>query len=235
MHQRTMRNTADETYTIGKSDKKEHKLVCVGKCATTTKHVVLTSVEYHWSIEDGNIQGVYNYEIVQCKGCDTVCFRQSSSNTEDVTYDETTGEQEYIETEMTFPSRLDGRRVLEDLWFLPSEIKDAYTETHTALSSKLPRLTAIGVRMVVELVCKHLNAEGDVLKQQIDDLVAKGKLTKENADVLHKTRLFGNEGAHGLQAPNESRLGIAMDIIESLLKNVFIIPRKAEDLNKKTK
>ncbi len=71
------------------------------------------------------------------------------------------------------------------------------------------------------------------LQKRIDDLVTKGKLTADNADVLHSTRMFSNTYVHEALEPNVQELSIAMDVIESLLRNVYIVPKKAERLKKK--
>ena len=93
----------------------------------------------------------------------------------------------------------------------------------------------MGIRALVEAVCTEKQAKGKDLKQKIDDLVNIGVLTKEGAEVLHHTRLYGNKAAHEIAAMKETDLGVLMDIAENLLKNVYILPKKAAQLKPKNK
>lgn len=207
--------------------KGEIREVVCNRCDNTTNHVVCGSVEYSWGDED--IQGVDIYELIRCSGCDSVSFRISSSNSEDVEYNEE-GNYFHPETEEIYPSRLMGRTSLEELYSLPDKVRSIYKETHKALCNKLNILAGVGIRALVEAVCSAESAKGRTLENKIDDLVKKGVLTSKNAKVLHKTRLLGNKAAHEIKAPSDSELDVAFDIVENLLETVYIIPKKAERL-----
>jgi len=71
------------------------------------------------------------------------------------------------------------------------------------------------------------------LEKKIDDLVVKGVLTRDGADTLHSTRILGNRSAHETISATDGELDIAMDIVENLIKSVYVIPQKAQKLNKK--
>jgi hypothetical protein len=186
-------------------------------------------VEYSWGNDD--IQGVSNYEIIRCSGCDSISFRFTSSNSEDFHQDD---EGNYIhdETEEIYPSRLMGRTALEDTYSLPPKVRSIYRETHAALCAKLPILAAVGIRALIESVCSEESAKGRNLEKKIDDLIQKEVLTKRNAIVLHKTRILGNMSAHEIESASDSELDVAFDIVENLLETVYIIPKKAEWLNR---
>lgn len=190
------------------------------------------SITENWSNED--IQGSDTYEIVKCMGCNTFSFCHVSSNSDDFEVDPETGAWFNPEQIELYPRRLKDRKQINDAYLLPSEIRNVYSETHDALCNEMSRLASIGVRLIVELVCIHLGAKGRNLEAKINNLVTLGKITKDNADVLHATRLFGNNSAHKIQHMVITRQSsIAMSIVETLLTNVFIIPVKAKELNKK--
>lgn len=206
-------------------------MACIN-CDTYTYHKVLTSVnEYdndpfwglHWS----------DHEIVLCQGCRTISFRKAWGTDEEV--GETEEGPVYDESQSLFPGRIRGRKELQYLYDLPTDIQKIYKETHKALSSDQPILSGMGIRALVEAVCTEKQAKGKDLKQKIDDLVNIGVLTKEGAEVLHHTRLYGNKAAHEIAAMKETDLGVLMDIAENLLKNVYILPKKAAQLKPKNK
>jgi hypothetical protein len=193
----------------------------------TTNHLVCSSVEVSWGNDD--IQGFDKYEIIRCSGCDSISFRIGSTNSDDVDQD-SNGNLIHPETVEIYPNRLMGRTALKDMYSLPDKVRLIYQETHAALCTRLKILAGIGVRALIEAVCLEEKAKGRSLERRIDNLVIKEVLTKRNAEILHKTRLLGNEAAHEIKAPSDIELDVAFDIVENLLETVFIIPKKAERL-----
>ena len=213
-----------------KNKDKEYELACV-KCDGETCHKVLFSVNI---LETENeISVSREYEIIICQGCKEVSFRLSSSCSEDMSYNEETGEINYDEDVKLYPSRIAGRKQVKDMYLLPDEVLKIYKETHGALCARLNILAGIGIRALVESVCREKEAQGGNLENKIDDLVTKGVLTHDSAETLHSTRLLGNKSAHEIIAANDDELDVAMDIVENLIKTVYVIPQKAKRLNKK--
>jgi hypothetical protein len=212
--------------TLDETKGQMREVVC-SRCDTQTNHVVCGSVKFGWG--DDDIQGADINEIIRCSGCDSISFRVGSSNSEDITQDYE-GNTVYPETEEIYPSRLMGRSALEDAYVLPEKIRSIYKETHAALCTKLKILAGVGIRALVEAVCSEQATKKGSLEMKINDLVKKEILTRKNAEILHKTRLLGNRAAHETEAPSDSELDVAFDIVENLLETVYIIPKKAERL-----
>ncbi|NCA93656.1 MAG: DUF4145 domain-containing protein [Sphingobacteriia bacterium] len=213
-----------------KNKDKEYKLACI-RCDGETYHKVLHSVHVHES--ENEIDVWSDFEIVCCQGCKEVSFRSNSMCSEDINYDPETGEQSLDENVGLYPNRLAGRKQVKDMYLLPDEVLKIYKETHGALCGRLNILAGIGIRALVESVCREKEAQGANLKNKIDDLVTKGVLTQDSAETLHSTRLLGNNSAHETIAASDEELDIAMDIVENLIKTVYVIPQKAKRLNKK--
>ena len=211
-----------------KSKDKEYKLACV-KCDGETYHKVLMSVNLHES--ENEIDLWNDYEIVYCQGCKKVSFRSNSICSEDVNYDSETGEPSFDEDVELYPNRIAGRKQVKDMYLLPDTVLKIYKETHGALCARLNILAGIGIRVLIESVCKEKEAQGKTLENKIDGLVIKGILTSDSAETLHSTRLLGNKSAHEIVAANDVELDIAMDIVENLIKSVYVIPEKAKKLN----
>ena len=96
------------------------------------------------------------------------------------------------------------------------------------MSVQAPVLAAIGLRALLEAVCKEKKARDGDLFKKIDSLVEKKILTPAGAMILHRIRTLGNEAAHEVKPHTEGQLALAMDIVEHLLMDVYILPKKAE-------
>ena len=215
---------------LNKTQGKDVELACV-KCAGKTSHKVMVSVDRSGEESDGqwSVQWNSHYQIVQCNGCKSNTFRTVSSNTEDY-YQVSETEYEYAENESLYPSRVEGRQTLEDdIHYLPRKVQHIYTETIQALNGNSPILAGIGLRALIETVCKEHSASGRNLLLKIDDLVVKNILTPAGSLILHKIRTLGNDAAHEVNPHSEKQLGLAMDVAEHLLKDVYILPKKVED------
>jgi hypothetical protein len=217
-------------YHPNKTQGEEHMLPCV-KCTGKTTHKVLASVDVRGDEGDSNysFSWAVDNQIVQCLGCKSISFRRASSNSEDYYPIDHDGNYEYSIDESLYPSRIEGIKGLgDDTHYLPSNVRRIYDETLMAMSNQAPVLAAIGLRALVETVCKEKNATGKDLLSKIDSLVGKGVLTPAGAAILHKIRTLGNAAAHEVKPHSDKQLGLAMDIVQHLLKDVYILPKQAE-------
>lgn len=219
-----------ETITANKNQDKEHRLPC-GRCLVDTRHKVLQSVEV--SGNDEGFQYSEDYQIVQCQGCESVSFRRSVLTSEDLHLDEETGETYYTPTSDLYPTRVAGRHRLRQVYFLPPAVFRIYNETHSALCNKQPILAGVGIRALVETVCNEKAAVGGNLEQKIDNLVTIGVLTQNGAETLHSMRILGNAAAHQVMPHSEETLGLAMDVVEHMLTDVYVLPAATQNLPKR--
>jgi hypothetical protein len=212
-----------------------YRLIC-GTCDRETVHVVVRSAEYRWNekFRDHALDGTDEYQVVECQGCETVSFRHCSYFSEDWEVDAETGEFRPITRVRLYPSRLKGRKELEHLYRLPQAVRHIYEETLAAITNMLPILTGIGIRALVEAMSKERSAKGSNLEARLDDLVVQGVVTKAGAEILHSLRIMGNTAAHEASPPTLADLNAAFDAIEHALIGVYILPRVARRLPKRT-
>jgi hypothetical protein len=204
-----------------------------GECKRSTKHKVLAGIDLvgREETEDIMIYGWDNeYQIIQCQGCERIMFRLSHMNSEDREHiDGPNGlEEEYLTTENYYPNPEKSRIALSDDHLLPEKLQRIYTETLGALNGTSPILTGIGLRAIIETVCKDQSASGNNLFSQINDLVKQNVLTKDGADILQKLRVLGNDAAHEVKPHSNVHLGLAFDVVEHLLQGVYILPYHAK-------
>ncbi len=217
-----------ETIELNKSQGKEYLVPCQ-KCNGKTYHKVLISADVDGEDSSWNYYYEERYQVIQCQGCRKLSFRRSQTNSEDCVEDEK-GETFYVLHEELYPSRVAGRHKLGDAHFLPFPILQIYGETYRAICNKQPILAGIGIRALIEAVCKEKAANGKNLEDKIDSLVTIGVLTRDGADILHSLRILGNLAAHEIKPHSEQTLSIAMDVVEHILRGVYILPKVAANL-----
>jgi hypothetical protein len=198
------------------------KVLCL-KCKTLTNHKV--EGEFRDGSEKGDefIWGA-TFSIIRCCGCDSISFRQTSWTENDI--DPATNKVEASET--LYPSRTGGKTAIFDEITnpeIPTLVLTIYQEVVRALNCGTPILAAVGLRAVIEAICKERKAKGRSLKEKIDDLATKGDLAKRQAEILHSHRFLGNTAAHEVTAPPAGDLLAAFDIAETMLKTIYVLPK----------
>lgn len=219
-----------ESLTHNTEQGKVYKIACP-LCVRETRHESLFSVEIDGQNDELGLRSRDIFQIVQCQGCENISFREYHWNSEEVSFDEELTE---VSTDRTllFPARLAGRKSLDKAVLLPETVFRIYTETQTALCSQQPILAGIGIRALIESVCQEKAADGYSLQDKIDDLVKKGVVTADGAAILHPLRILGNEAAHQIKPHSDETLALAMDVVENILTNVFILPQVSQRLSK---
>lgn len=203
------------------------------KCHGKTCHKVLASVDkegkHDYPSHDYEIHFETKYQVVECQGCTSISFRKNETDSEEMLEDES-GNWIPVDHEELYPSRVAGRHKLDQASLLPREVENIYNETHFALCNRQQILAGIGLRALVETICKEKQAPGKDLEKKIDSLIDLGVLTPDGAEILHSLRILGNVAAHEVKPHSEQTLGIAMDVVEHLLQGVYILPAVAEKL-----
>lgn len=207
---------------VDASTSSEIWLPCI-QCSGDTLHKPLVEVSTEGSLRDGDFDLFWNerHQTVQCQGCRSVSFRHESTNSEDVTH-VGDGNFEPLVRVTLYPPREKDYPGLPDAHFLPTLIQVTYNETLSALRRNLPVLSAVGMRMIVEAVCREQNATG-TLQQMIDTLVRMGVLRDNDANLLHRLRSMGNDAAHQVKPHSRDFLRQALAAIEHLLISVYLV------------
>jgi hypothetical protein len=119
-------------------------------CLRETNHEIYAKKVVQWTHED--MQGQESYDIVVCRGCDTVRFRQVSSGSE--IYDE---HGKFIDEVSYFPSAISRQK---PQWlggssrfrFEQREIASLLNEVYAAIHEDLRVLVSIGIRTILDMV-----------------------------------------------------------------------------------
>lgn len=194
-------------------------------CQKITNHQCLYSkrlsseydTDFHWE---------ENYETIQCLGCENIQFRNRYSHEDMIRYDHH-GDQEHYDESKYYPRNLPNHVILENIYALPDKIRIVYIESIEALKNNCYLLSGVGLRAVIEAICLNQNISGRNLEVKINNLVKNKLITEKDGNRLHSIRFLGNDSVHEMEVPKEEKLRVALDIVEHLIKNLYLIDIKA--------
>lgn len=223
-------NKKIKDFTLENNDKDKYSIIC-HNCNTETIHHVISSYNEdtkQYVDERNSVDWRIKNQIIQCQGCEEVSFRTVSTFSEDYEfYDDAIHLNEKIEY---FPARFEGLKKSINLYLLPQNIQDIYKETIFNIENEQNIMAGIGIRALIETVCKELEATGNNLYEKIDFLKKQSIITPDNTDILHKLRILGNKSAHEVQAHSSKQLKLSIKIIEHVLENTYIIPNEVKQV-----
>lgn len=218
--------------TVHSPPKTNEVWVPCGNCGKTLCHKVLTELRTEDSTPDGEITFWETFLTIQCGGCKVVSFCKELTSTEDYRWNPVSEQQELAVDWCVYPPRVAGREELQHVYTLPYNLQRIYKETRAVLITGQPVLAGIGIRSIVETVCKDQKADGKDLKTKIDELAKRAIITADAAKILHSLRFMGNEAAHEVKVHAADELATAFDVVEHLLQGLYVIPALAESLPK---
>ena len=120
----------------------------------------------------------------------------------------------WVDDRLVWPSGTSGPAPHADM---PEDIRHDYHEAR-AVMDQSPRASAALLRVVVERLCKHLDAKGATLAEKIEHLVEQG-LPAELQKLFDATRLIGNDAVH----PGKLDLADNRDTVAKLFESVDFI------------
>lgn len=147
----------------------KHRFIC-RECSKETVHVIVAAYIENGSEDCGGGNGVDWQkvdQIIQCQGCESVSFRVISTNSEDYEWDPEG--MIYNESVIYYPGRSAGLKAI-DSYLLPQDVQGIYQETVLAIENEQNILAGIGIRVLIETICKDLNAKGANLHDKINSL-----------------------------------------------------------------
>lgn len=197
-------------------------------CCRYTKQEVLHQVteetdpsEYHEKID---------WQIVRCLGCDTLSLRYVRTDYE-VFVDAFDQDSEPDTQVLVYPVSIANHQSIKRTGDMPEIIRRVYKETVSAIGFEALLLGSIGLRACVEAVCNHLKISGNNLQRRIDQLQKQGHISDSDRKRLHAIRFMGNDAAHEIREPKYGELIVALEIVEHLLNSLFVLTKKAKDLD----
>ena len=103
---------------------KSLKIYC-NSCNRTTNHEILKNEERETHDDEAQVVFYDCWQIIKCLGCESISFRQLSSNSDD--YDSETGE--HYESIRLYPNRSDKTLPIKPYCDVPTIVRNIYRET----------------------------------------------------------------------------------------------------------
>jgi hypothetical protein len=197
------------------------------QCQQETNHAVLFAhqISYDEAVDDERQIGVYGsdtYSLIQCRGCDDVRGLREHWFSEDTDAD---GDP-IIYTECYPPNVT---RPLPDWhWSLSHPLRSLLKEVYLALGTNALSLATMGIRALVEKMMIDNVGDKGRFEKNIDAFFAAGFI----APIQHKTFKdtlieAGHAAMHRDWAPSMDDVIVLLDIVEPLLRAIYIEPDTA--------
>jgi Domain of unknown function (DUF4145) len=191
-------------------------------CGHETNHDIVGKHEE--SVDPDIYHCMTQHAVVQCCGCDNVSFRKVFHDYENAFPDDN-GEWDHPIKVDVYPKKSKGTLDLSDA---PEIVSDIYSEACNAFRDESHTLAGIGFRATIEAICNDQKINGKELSTRINNLSAKGLISKKDSLRLHSIRFLGNDAAHDIKKPTVRVLDAALIIIEHLLTTVYILDSKTK-------
>jgi hypothetical protein len=174
----------------------------------------------------GRSNKVLNYDTLQCGNCGNYMFAFWSAAQHDIGgrgmhayrllpwYQSTTRHPEH--------------------W--PGDIGRYWIEARRSIEAKNWTAAALMARSAVQLVARSHGAAGNNLKQEIDDLAAKGLILPIMQDWSHEIRELGNEGTHprpGSTGTDEKDAKDVVQFLTFLMTVMYDLPKQIADFRQR--
>jgi Domain of unknown function (DUF4145) len=197
------------------------------KCRHDTNHNILLEKIFDEDFVSRQIK-----QTIECLGCENLSFRIETHDYWDIheEYDEEI--EDYVSAHAVsteiFPGFLYGHSEIKNLYNIPHQIRSVYDQTILAFKGKSYLLAGVGFRAIIEAICIEENIRGSNLEVKINNLAKNRLITERESERLHTIRFLGNDSVHEMEIPELGKVFLLLDIVENLLKNLYILDKEAK-------
>lgn len=224
------------------------KKVYCQKCNIKTNYKVLR--DYETGSNGGEeLQWVHKFYIIQCLGCETIAFLTEYGDEDQWEFDEHTKQRNWYNEFTVYPEEPKKELYIPKENLAPKKFTDVtsyiyniYIEVIKAYNSKSYFLSALGLRTIVEAICKDrnisdgyvlnddgekaINQSGEIVRSTklnglINGLHENGHITFNQSSVLHQIRKLGNETTHEITFPRPNTILKGINVIEMILHEIY--------------
>lgn len=201
-------------------------------CGRKTDHEVLkTHAKTFCDDEEGQEWRRTSYRMIECRGCHFISLERSITSFEDQQGD--VPQTEY------FPPPISRRKpswIGELAMNIPVELDlpDLLTEIYSALHANNRRLATMGARALLDMVITDKVKDVGRFDQKLDALEKGAFISKKQREFLEAALEAGNAASHRGHCPTAKQLDQVMDIVESILQQIYVLPNAASELKKST-
>jgi hypothetical protein len=204
------------------SEKRRVKVerVHCNQCRQRTEHRLLKTANDSEETQAGDWWST-TFDMLECCGCKDVVLRRTSifmSDEPDVRY---------------FPP-LVSRHSPSWRYDLPQKITAVLDEVYRSLDADNRSLPMMGARALVDMLIVEKVGDVGSFKQKLEKLATGGFIGAAQVEILDAALDAGSAAAHRGHTPSFEEVNAVMDIVENLLKAVYVLPDIAKSLKKTT-
>lgn len=191
-------------------------------CKSEIKHEFLVGLETNESTEDDNYYA--EHDLLKCINCDSITYRTDFYSTYDMEeVSDEYGQSKWVRTTRPnyYPTRdkeLGNINHIIDL--LPDSIQETFNEVVIALNNKLEILSGLGLRTLLEQICKHFIKDDD-LGVILKKFESEGYISTKQRELLDDIRYIGNDAAHRAEANSIKKHKLSLSILINLIQLLF--------------
>lgn len=121
-------------------------------------------------------------------------------------------------------------------WYeqLDSEYQSLLDEIYLALASEMRALPAMGLRTVIDMICNKLVGDIGGFDKKFEELRNKNYINSREKELLAIAIDAGHASAHRGYTPNKEDLNTLLDIVEHVLKGIYVLPPASQRLKETT-
>lgn len=199
------------------------------QCGRSTNHDILAVEKKTEIFEDDSINWDNSYELLKCRGCESITMRHTCQWTDDrpnVFY---------------YPPAISRRAPLwidHDLFSLlystvvPAPICGLMREIYVAVLNNSRRLAAMGIRAALESVMIERVRDRGNFKENMKAFQEAGYLSVRQAMTLDSILDAGHAAIHRGWEPTSEDVAMLLDITESIVEIVYLHENYARTLDK---
>ncbi|MDF2659196.1 MAG: hypothetical protein K0Q94_1987 [Paenibacillus sp.] len=199
---------------------------------------------------DEDIQWFEEYYIAKCRRCDRITFVKRYGE-EETWADNACGDRVYTYTYTLYREATVDKQRRKKKYFehIPDSIQELYGDVIDTYNNRnLLILCPVGLRMVIEAICKEkrfdfellflangvpvLDDEGQqmyrflTLSEMIKKLHDSGYITLIQAEVLQLINEMGNDADYEITKDDDEMVGAVIEVLESMLYSIYVAPMK---------
>ncbi|MNY93313.1 hypothetical protein D3C78_97230 [compost metagenome] len=191
-------------------------------CKTEIKHEFLIGLETQKNTEDDNYYS--EYDLLRCINCESITYRTDHYTADDmVQIPNQYGDLEWdrISRATYYPTRdKELANTAHVIYLLPGSMQDTFNEVVTALNNRLEILSGLGLRTLLEQICKHFIIDDDLgrILQKFED---EGYISTKQRYLLDNIRYIGNDAAHRAESNSIGKHKLSLSILINLIQLLF--------------
>lgn len=210
---------------------KVHCPTCDGQrqCYVRAAHTSQWSHELH-DYHQNSMHGGAEHRILECCGCETVFYYETSWNSEDeevVTGENGEEKWEYNMSTVTFPPIPEHKAEIRPSWLLQLEdkqLRKLLDETYLAYEHGSYVLAAMGMRTCLDRVTEIFQIDPAItFDEKLDELRQQGLVGSNERSILDLIVNAGNAAAHRGWRPDQDETSKMLRAFEAFLLRCFVL------------